>query len=108
MRETNTKAKEDTLEKADDPEFYQLSKQGETKKIIPTLTMEENTYAGNSRIAECIVQHHQAGDAVPETTSRSKIPMITPGEVKAALAKAPDQSMNGEDDWNKTIILALH
>ena len=100
---------EDTLDSSRDPEFFEFTRKSPVTKPVPTLTMNDQVYAGHARIAKCLADHHRAGPPIflqPHVTP--EIPPVHPREVTDAIKKAPSRSVSGPDAISAELLHLLH
>lgn len=116
MQEFNNKDIETKLQQANEGDnFYELSKRGTTKKLIPTLVdAQGNSHRSHEQIAAHLATHHgsgpvkEEGNADPPTHESTTIPPVTHGEVVESLAKAPVNSTLGINDIGIPLLKAYN
>lgn len=100
---------EDTLDSSREPEFFEFTRKSPITKPVPTLTLNNQIYAGHARIAKCLADHHRAGPPIRIQPQPSPdIPPIHPREVTDAIDRAPPRSASGPDAINAELLRLLH
>ena len=113
IRDNNNTRIEKALEESnDDHRFFELSKRGTKKKMIPPLRVEGVTYTTHEEICDAIAQHHGAADEQHEGDTNeppdNTIPPVRYDEVTDAINKAPTDSTIGTDDIGIKLLRAYH
>ena len=115
IREHNNTRIEKALEDSNDNhQFFELSKRGTRKKMIPPQTMDGKTYRTHEEICDAIAKHHGEAEEQPEDEGQptdnhhGEIPTVRFDEVSDAINKAPTDSTIGTDDIGIPLLRTYH
>ena len=109
LREFINDTIEESLDSAQNPEFFKFTRRTPVAKPIPTLSLNGQIYAGHARIAKCLADHHGCSTPIKLHPIRSPdIPPVLTHEVTEAITKAPPRSASGPDAISAELFRLLH